>query len=47
MAAAVRLACDLPLARRLARAARATAQEITWERIVADFEKVLIDVAAR
>ena len=47
MAAAVRLACDLPLARRLGRAARATAEEITWERIVGDFEKVLVDVAAR
>jgi glycosyltransferase involved in cell wall biosynthesis len=47
MAAAVRLACDLPLARRLGRAARAIAEEITWERIVGDFEAVLADVAAR
>ena len=46
MAAAVRLACDLPLARRLGRAARATAEQITWERIVGDFEAVLTDVAA-
>ena len=46
MAAAVRLACDLPLARRLGRAARAVAEDITWERIVRDFEAVLTDVAA-
>jgi glycosyltransferase involved in cell wall biosynthesis len=46
MAAAVRLACDLPLARRLGRAARAAAEDITWERIVRDFEAVLTDVAA-
>ena len=46
LAAAVRLACDLPLARRLGRAARAVAAHITWERIVRDFEAVLADVAA-
>ena len=46
MAAAVRLACELPLARRLGRAARAAAEDITWERIVRDFEAVLTDVAA-
>ena len=46
MAAAVRLACDLPLARRLGRAARAAAEDATWERIVRDFEAVLADVAA-
>lgn len=46
MAAAVRLACDLPLARRLGHAARAVAQQVTWERIVRDFEAVLADVAA-
>ena len=46
LAAAVRLACDLPLARRLGRAARAVAADITWERIVRDFEAVLADVAA-
>jgi glycosyltransferase involved in cell wall biosynthesis len=45
MAAAVRLACDLQLARRLGRAARAVAENITWERIVRDFEAVLTDVA--
>lgn len=46
MAAAVRLACDLSLARRLGRAARAAAEDITWERIARDFEAVLADVAA-
>jgi len=46
MAAAVRLACDLPLARRLGRAARAVAEKVTWERIVGDFEAVLADAAA-
>jgi glycosyltransferase involved in cell wall biosynthesis len=46
IAAAVRLAKDLDLARRLGRAARAVAEQITWERIVRDFEAVLVDVAA-
>jgi len=45
IAEALRLARDLPLARSLGRAARATAEQITWERIVQDFEAVLIDVA--
>jgi glycosyltransferase involved in cell wall biosynthesis len=42
---AERLAGDPQLARTLGRAARATAEQLTWERIVADFEAVLIDVA--
>ena len=45
IAAAVRLARDLPLARRLGQAARAAAEAITWERIAGDFEAVLLDVA--
>src|SRR6267378_4904272 len=36
MAAAVRLACDMPLGRRLGRAARGVAEDVTWERIVRD-----------
>ncbi|HYL88650.1 MAG TPA: glycosyltransferase family 1 protein [Burkholderiales bacterium] len=46
IAASRRLALDLPLARRLGAAARAAAESLTWERIAADFEKVLVDVAA-
>jgi glycosyltransferase involved in cell wall biosynthesis len=45
IAEALRLARDLPLARSLGRAARAAAEIVTWERIVEDFEAVLIDVA--
>jgi glycosyltransferase involved in cell wall biosynthesis len=44
--AAVRLATDPDLAVRLAHAARAAAESLTWERIVGDFETVLADVAA-
>lgn len=40
------LALELPTARRLGSAARAVAESLTWERIVGDFEKVLLDVAA-
>ena len=39
------LARDLRLARRLGAAARATAESLTWQRIVRDFEEVLLDVA--
>lgn len=46
VAAAVRLAHDAALRRRLAARARAAAEQLTWERIVADFEAVLLDVAA-
>lgn len=46
IAAARRLALDLPLARRLGAAARAAAESLTWQRIVRDFEEVLLDVAA-
>ena len=45
IAAAVRLARDLPLARELGRAARTAAEPITWDRIAGDFEAVLLDVA--
>jgi glycosyltransferase involved in cell wall biosynthesis len=45
IAQALRLASDLPLARSLGRVARATAENITWERIVDDFEAVLLDVS--
>jgi len=46
VAHAEHLARDLALARMLGCAARKTAEGLTWERIVADFEAVLIDVAA-
>ena len=46
LAAAVRLAADLDYARALGRAARASAEAVTWQRIVRDFEMVLSDVAA-
>lgn len=46
IAAAQRMALDLSLARRLGTAARAAAESLTWQRIVGDFEKVLLDVAA-
>jgi glycosyltransferase involved in cell wall biosynthesis len=45
IAEAVRLARDLPLARRLGAAARSAAEPITWDRIAGDFEAVLLDVA--
>ena len=45
IAEAVRLARDLPMARRLGVAARAAAEPITWDRIAGDFEAVLLDVA--
>jgi glycosyltransferase involved in cell wall biosynthesis len=40
------MASEPQLARRLGTAARAAAESLTWERIVGDFEKVLVDVAA-
>jgi glycosyltransferase involved in cell wall biosynthesis len=43
---AVRLATDAALRRRLAAAARLAAERLTWERVVGDFESVLVDVAA-
>ncbi len=46
LAAAVRLAADLDYARSLGRAARRIAEDLTWKRIVRDFEAVLADVAA-
>jgi glycosyltransferase involved in cell wall biosynthesis len=46
IAAAVRLAREPALAKRLGAAARAAAERLTWERIVADFEAVLADAAA-
>jgi glycosyltransferase involved in cell wall biosynthesis len=45
IAEAVRLARDLPMARRLGAAARKAAEPITWDRIAGDFEAVLLDVA--
>ena len=44
IAAAQRLAGDLPLARRLGQAARAAGEKLTWDAIVDDFEEVLIHV---
>ena len=35
----------MSLVRRLGEAARRAAQSLTWERIVGDFEGVLLDVA--
>ena len=46
IAEAVRLARDLPLARRLGGAARSAAEPVTWDRITGDFEAVLLEVAA-
>jgi glycosyltransferase involved in cell wall biosynthesis len=46
IAEAIRLARDLPLARRLGAAARSAAESITWDRIAGDFEAVLLDVAS-
>jgi glycosyltransferase involved in cell wall biosynthesis len=46
IALAQRLAYDPALARRLGREARKAAEHLTWERIVGDFEAVLLDVAA-
>jgi glycosyltransferase involved in cell wall biosynthesis len=46
IAAAERLARSPSLARSLGSAARARAEHLTWERIVEDFEGVLLDVAA-
>jgi glycosyltransferase involved in cell wall biosynthesis len=46
LSAAVRLASDLDYARALGSAARERAEELTWKRIVGDFEAVLADVAA-
>ena len=40
------LAWEPRLARRLGAAARAAAESLTWQHIVGDFEKVLLDVAA-
>jgi len=40
------LAWEPKLARRLGAAARAAAESVTWQHIVGDFEKVLLDVAA-
>jgi glycosyltransferase involved in cell wall biosynthesis len=45
IAHAEHLARDPQLAPTLGRAARTTAERLTWERIVADFEAVLLDVA--
>ena len=45
IAHAERLAREPQLARQLGIAARRAAEQVTWERIVADFEAVLIDVA--
>jgi len=45
LAAAERLASEPGLARRLGREARAVAEQVTWERIVDDFEGALTDVA--
>jgi glycosyltransferase involved in cell wall biosynthesis len=46
IAAAERLVREPALAGRLGRAARATAEHLTWQRIVEDFEAVLFHVAA-
>jgi glycosyltransferase involved in cell wall biosynthesis len=45
LAAAERLAGEAGLAQRLGREARAAAEQVTWERIVDDFEGALTDVA--
>ena len=46
IAGARRLALEPALARGVGAAAREAARSLTWERIVADFEAVLLDVAA-
>jgi glycosyltransferase involved in cell wall biosynthesis len=46
IAAAERLVREPALAGRLGRAARASAERLTWQRIVEDFEAVLFNVAA-
>jgi glycosyltransferase involved in cell wall biosynthesis len=46
LAGAVRLVSNLESARALGRAARRAGEDLTWERIVRDFEAVLADVAA-
>ncbi len=45
VAQAEALAREPDLARRLGQSARATAQDLTWEKIVQDFEAVLLDLA--
>lgn len=45
IAAACRMVRDSGFARSLGAAARESARELTWDRIVADFEQVLADVA--
>ena len=45
VAHAVRLAREPSVARRLGQEARKAAETLTWERIVADFEAVLLDLA--
>ena len=45
IAAARRMVQDMSLVRRLGEAARRAAQPLTWDRIVGDFEAVLLDVA--
>jgi glycosyltransferase involved in cell wall biosynthesis len=46
LTSAVRLASDLEYARTLGRAARFAGKDLTWKRIVREFEGVLADVAA-
>lgn len=46
IAEAEMMARDLEMARKLGTAARRSAESLTWERIVGDFESVLADVAA-
>ena len=45
IAAARRMVQDMGFARSLGQAARSTAQFLTWDRVVLDFEQVLADVA--
>src|SRR5688572_3040813 len=45
IAHAERLACEPELARALGKEARKAAERLTWERIVQDFEAVLVDLA--
>ena len=46
IAQAVTLAREPALARTLGRAARTAAETLTWDRVVRDFEAVLVDVAS-
>jgi glycosyltransferase involved in cell wall biosynthesis len=46
IAHAERLAGDSALARSLGKEARQAAENLTWERIVQDFEAVLLDLAS-